>query len=100
MSDFMFRVEEVTRDGFIAWDAVEECSGDRFPLNVDGSYDAGKFPEITDFLLSKYGIKFDVSYCDDGGDSLNNNVWSYHHGADVVVVKDITRTVFRISSLK
>lgn len=73
MSNFMFRVEEVTRDGFIAWDAVEECSGDRFPLNVNGSYDAGKFPEITDFLTSKYGINFDVSYCDNGSDSLNND---------------------------
>lgn len=95
MTTHSFRVEEVIRNGYIAWNAIDESSDDTFPLNEDGYFVAGTFPEITTHLKKK-GVNITVAYDENHSDKLRNNTWYYSRGKDQVVVKDIPRTVFRI----
>jgi len=95
MASIEFRIEETTREGYIAWDAIESISGDRFPVNASVPYKAGTFPEITDYLMDR-GIDFQVSYLDSGSDSLNDTTWEYVRGNHRVIVRDIPRAIFRI----
>jgi len=95
MSKYCFSIKEVRRDGFIAWDAIEDSSGTSFPVNV-GQYFAGEFLEITEYLKQK-GISFSVKYDDRFGDSLRDGAWTYIRGDDQVIVSDIPRTIFRLT---
>jgi hypothetical protein len=45
MADFVFAIQEVNRDGFIAWDAVEQGTNDVIPLTAEKLI-AGTYPEI------------------------------------------------------
>jgi hypothetical protein len=96
MSEFEFNIEEIKRDGYIAWDAVDAKTGDRFPVNASAPYTAGTFPEITEHLKSQ-GIEFQVAYLDSSKDSLAGTTWSYIRGGNKVTVHDIPRTIFRIT---
>ena len=99
MTTYKFSVEEVKRDGFIAWDAIEDSTNASFPLNTDGYLVAGTFPEITDYIKRIYGTDIDVSYDAIKSDSLNGSTWTYNRGKDTVIVKDMPRAVFRITSV-
>ncbi|MEL1266063.1 hypothetical protein [Pseudoxanthomonas putridarboris] len=96
MSNFEFKIEEVTRDGYIAWDAVDAKAGIRFPVNASAPYTAGTFPEITDYLKSQ-GADFVVTYLDSSRDSLTGTTWVYTRGSDKVTVHDIPRTIIKIT---
>lgn len=95
MSDFEFKVEETKRDGYIAWDAIDANTGNRFPVNASEPYTAGTFPEITEYLRSK-GTNFTVAYVDSSRDSLTGTTWTYSRGNNKVTVHDIPRTIFRL----
>jgi hypothetical protein len=96
MSDFEFKVVETKRDDYIAWDAIDAKTGDRFPVNAAEPYTAGTFPEITEYLKSQ-GVNFTVAYLDSGRDSLSGTTWTYSRGNDKVTVHDIPRTIFRLT---
>lgn len=96
MSEFEFKIVETNRDGFIAWDAVDESTGDRFPVNASEPYTAGTFPEITAYLQQR-GIDFTVVYLDSGRDSLSGTTWTYSRGNDKVIIHDIPRTIFKLT---
>jgi hypothetical protein len=96
MNEYEFRIEETSRNGYIAWDAIETKTGTRFPVNASIPYTAGTFPEITEYLESQ-GVEFLVSYLDSSRDSLNGTTWSYVRGSNKVTVHDIPRTIFRIT---
>ncbi|MRG99212.1 hypothetical protein GIY21_02800 [Xanthomonas sontii] len=96
MSDFEFRIVETKRNGYIAWDAIDAKTGNRFPVNAAEPYTAGTFPEITEYLKSQ-GAEFAVAYLDSCRDSLSGTTWSYSRGNDKVTVHDIPRTIFSIT---
>lgn len=96
MSDFEFKIVETKRDGYIAWDAINVKTGDRFPVNATEPYTAGTFPEITEHLKSQ-GTDFTVAYLDPGRDSLSGTTWTYSRGNAKVTVHDIPRTLFRLT---
>lgn len=96
MTVYEFRIEETKRDGYIAWDAIDEVSGDRFPVNEIEPYKAGTFPEITNHLKKKFGVNMEITYSGSLRDSLDGTTWTYNRSNDKVIVKDIPRTIFRI----
>ncbi|WP_075184679.1 hypothetical protein [Teredinibacter haidensis] len=97
MIEYRFRIEKVIRDNFAAVDVIEECSNNRFPVNIDGYQveNTGIFPEITAFLKKKYNIDFEVKRREDSEENHNNNegVWTFIQDDVKVIVKDIWRTV-------
>lgn len=99
MAVYNFKVEEVNRDGYIAWDAIDEKKNDRIPLNTSGKHDAGAYPEIENHLQSKYGVVVDLVYQEDAGDVFDQGKqeWRFVRGTDEVVVKDMARTVLRVT---
>ena len=97
MSSYEFQIEEVKRDGYIAWDAVEAVSKVRFPVNASEPHAAGSFPEITAYL-SGQGVDFQVVCSEPHNDSFNGATWRYVRGGIEVVVHDIPRTIIRIGS--
>lgn len=96
MSNFEFKIEETQRGGYIAWDAIDAKTGNRFPVNATQPYMAGTFPEITEYLKSQ-GTNFTVTYLDSGRDSLSGTTWTFSRGNDKVTVHDIPRTILRIT---
>lgn len=96
MTRFEFQIEEVRREGFIAWDAVEVTSRTRFPVNADQPYLAGRFPEISTYLRDR-NIEVEVAYMEWLDDSFNGTTWRYTRGDVVVIVHDIPRTIVEIS---
>lgn len=94
-----FRIEEVNRDGYIAWDAVHTKTGERFPVNTNSPYTAGHFPEITEYLKN-IGINFEVKYVMSLRDTFTGPndgcIWKYTRGDREVRVHDIPRTLSRI----
>jgi len=99
MSSYEFQIEEVKRDGYIAWDAIEITSGHRFPVNASEPYIAGNFPEISVYLGGR-GHDLQVTYSELHKDSFNGTTWRYIRGGAEVVVHDIPRTIFSIGALK
>ncbi len=99
MSEYKFFIKEVTRVGFVAWTAVESSTQKEFPVNVDGYFRSGSFPEISDYLRNEHGIDFNVVYIGSQYDSFeqNSNVWKFTRGNIVVIVEDIPRTIFRLT---
>ncbi len=98
MAIYEFSVKEVKRDGFIAWNAVEDSTAKEFALNNNGKFVVGEFLEISEYLDRNYNLSFNVSYVASLGDSLNENTWTYKRNGNVtVIVKDIPRTVFRLT---
>ena len=102
MAKYIFKVEEVSRDGYIAWDVIEKASGVRFPVNEEGYFTAGSFPEITGYLKKEYQLEHTIQYINSSIDSFDqpSNTWIFKRQGDTVVVIDIPRTVFRISTVK
>jgi hypothetical protein len=98
MAKHKFKVEEVKRDGYIAWDAVEG-SGHRVPLG--SPMVAGCYPEIEDHLNKAHNVNLTpgLQYDDTQGDRLVGQTWTYKRGTEEVVVEDMPRTIFRISGL-
>lgn len=99
MSSYEFQIEEVERDGYIAWDAIDVNSKHRFPVNAGESYVAGSFPEISAYL-GEHGVDFQVAYSELNKDSFNGKTWNYVRGDAEVVVHDIPRTIIRIGAFK
>ena len=97
MQKYTFNIKEVNRDGYIAWDAIDEQSGDQFSVNIEGYLVAGDFPEITEYLKINKGIDFDVSYSEDHGDSLCELKWTYQRNEIQVFVIDIPRAVLKVT---
>lgn len=97
MSEFEFKMEEAMRNGYIAWNAIDSRTGDRFQVNASAPYKAGTFPEITEHLRSQ-GVDFLVAYLDSHKDSLTGTTWSYVRGGNKVTVHDIPRTIFRLTA--
>lgn len=99
MKKFEFHIKEIVCDGYIAWTAVEGSTNKEFPVNIDGYFRAGSFPEISDYLKKEYGINFNVIYIGSGYDSFeqSSNIWQFTRGETAVIVKDIPRTVFRVT---
>jgi hypothetical protein len=96
MTTYVYKIKETKRNGYIAWDAIDETSGDSFPVNAREPYKAGTFPEISDHLKDKYGVNFKVSYLNSSLDSLDDTTWTYKRDNGTVVVYDIPRTIFRM----
>ncbi|RUO29545.1 hypothetical protein [Aliidiomarina soli] len=99
MAIYEFKVEEVNRDGYIAWDAIEESTGNRIALNTSGKHSTGSYPEIGKYLEDTYGINVELEYQEDTADVFDQGKqeWRFVRGTDEIVVKDILRTVFRIA---
>lgn len=100
MKTYTFKIKEVNRDGYIAWDAIEVETDNNFPVNQDGYLEAGRFPEITDYLKRDKNIDFDVSYNEKHQDSLKDLVWTFKRGDYCVIVQDIPRTIIRFSGFQ
>lgn len=99
MKTHKFQVEEVTRDGFIAWDAVDLDNQNRVALQSNGKRTVGSYPEITRYLSDTYGITADLTYQEDSSDAFSQALqeWKYVRGDVCVVVNDIVRTVAKIT---
>lgn len=99
MAKHEFKVEEVTRDGYITWDAVEKGSGHRVPLG--SPIIAGSYPEIEDHLNQAHSVSLapGLKYDDAQGDRLVGQTWTYKRGTEEVVVEDVPRTIFRLTRL-
>lgn len=97
VNSYEFQIEEVKRDGYIAWDAIEVASKTRFPVNASEPYAAGSFPEITAYLKEQI-VDFQVAYSELHKDSFNGATWRYVRGGTEVVVHDIPRTILRIGA--
>jgi hypothetical protein len=97
MAVYAFQVNEVTRDGFISWDAIEDGSGHRVALG--NILVAGSYPEIDAHFKTDHGLEVTLSYESRLGDKLEGQTWTFPRGENTVVVRDIPRTVFRLSGL-
>ena len=99
VKEYEFFIKEVSKNGFIAWSAVETSTQQEFPVNVDGYFRAGSFPEISDYLRNEHAIVFNVVYIGSQYDSFeqDSNVWKFTRGDIAVIVKDIPRTIFRLT---
>ncbi|HEY9031614.1 MAG TPA: hypothetical protein VIM93_09665 [Kangiella sp.] len=98
MAEHEFKVIEVKRDGYIAWDAIEVSTKKQFPVNADGYYEAGTFPEISEHLKKEYGLSHEIKYIDGSGDEFDGRTWSFKREGDVIKVHDIPRTLLRIGA--
>jgi hypothetical protein len=99
MAKHEFKVEEVNREGYIVWDAVEKGSGHR--VSLGSPMIAGSYPEIEDHLNQAHSVNLapGLKYDDTQGDRLVGQTWTYKRGTEEVVVEDIPRTIFRITGL-
>ncbi len=99
MAIYEFKVEEVSRDGCIAWDAIEESTGNRIPLNASGKHSTGSYPEIGKYFNDTYGTSVELAYQEGTADTFDQGKqeWRFVRGADEIVVKDIPRTVLRVT---
>jgi hypothetical protein len=99
MAKHKFKVEEVNRDGYISWDAVEKGSGYRVPLV--GPMVAGSYPEIEDHLNQAHSVNLapGLKYDDTQGDRLVGQTWTYKRGSEEIIVEHIPRTIFRMTGL-
>ena len=99
MAVYEFQVEEVNRDGYIAWDAIDESTNERIPLNTSGKHNTGSYIEIENHLQNKYGVDVDLVYQEDSVDVFDQGKqeWRFVRGTDEVVVKDMVRTVLRVT---
>jgi hypothetical protein len=97
--NYAFEVEEVKREGYIAWDAIEKGTGHRITLR--GPIVAGSYPEIAHHLTQVHDLNLvaGLNYDDRLGDRLVGQTWTFKRGADEVVVKDIPRAIFRLGGL-
>lgn len=99
MATYEFKVEEVSRDGYIAWDAIEESTGNRIPLNASGKHSTGSYSEIGEYVKDTYGTSVELVYQEGTDDTFDQGKqeWRFVRGTDEIVVKDIPRTVLRIA---
>ena len=101
MATLRFQVKEVSRSGYIAWDAVEEGSCKVIPL-TEPKYVAGTYPEIEKHLREQHEIDASIAFAEKKGDKFNSIqggtcTWTYSRGQHTIVVNDIPRTIFRMS---
>lgn len=99
MTYYAFAVREVDRNGFIAWDAIEDESGHVIHLHKDGYVTAGSYPEISEHLRAVHGADVDLSYSESFHDKLEGSTWTFLRGEHEIVIRDIPRTIARISGL-
>lgn len=99
MTTYKFKIEEVNRDGFIAWDAVEKSTGKSIVLNTSGKYIVGSYPEIAKYLSDTYNINIDLTYNQAMFDKFDQSeqTWIFVRGEINIVVEDIIRTLFRFT---
>lgn len=98
MADLVFTIKEVNRGGMIAWDAIEEGTGHVIEL-TSATLIAGTYPEITAHLKAKHSLSVVVAYDANKGDQLVGQTWTYPRGANTIIIRDIPRTIFRLSGL-
>ncbi|WP_316185954.1 MULTISPECIES: hypothetical protein [unclassified Bradyrhizobium] len=98
MADFVFDIREVTRGGFIAWEAVEEGAAHVIDL-ASPTLIAGTYPEISSHLKTQHNLNIDVVYDAGQGDHLVGQTWTYQRGPNRVIIRDIPRTILRLSGL-
>jgi hypothetical protein len=98
MVDLVFHIREVTRRGFIAWEATEEGAGHVIDLRSP-TLIAGTYPEIAAHLKTQHNLDVDVAYDADKGDHLVRQIWTYPRGSNKIIIHDIPRTIFRLSGL-
>lgn len=98
MTDYVFIVEEVPRNGHIAHDAVEKTSGDR--IQLDEPMKSGEYPDI-DVYLSKppHNVKGKLIYTTGLKDEFDqaSQKWKFVRGTDTIIVEDMARVVCRIT---
>ena len=99
MTNFVFKIREVQREGFIAWDAVEEGSEHIVQLHKDGYACAGQYPEIAAHLLADHGITVTLNYVAALGDKLDGLTWTFRRSSGLIVIHEIPRTVARLSGI-
>src|SRR6266436_8206639 len=76
----------------------EQQSGDIIPL-TETHYIAGSYPAIESYLKDTHGIETKVSYAAERGDALEGQTWTFARGEHIIIVRDIPRTIFRLSGL-
>lgn len=96
MATFRYTVEEVSRGGFIAWNAVEQGSG--HVIELESPMVAGAFPEIEAHLIGAHGLKGKLVYAPTLGDTFDQAslTWTFRRGGNDIVVVDIPRTILRV----
>jgi hypothetical protein len=96
--NFAFDVEEVNRDGFIAWDAVDVQSGDRVELKGPNMV-VGAYPEIANHLAGSCNLAPGLVYEPRLGDKFDQSTqtWTFKRKGHEVVVKDMPRAIFRLT---
>jgi hypothetical protein len=98
VAEFVFTVHEVNRNGYIAWDATEGKSGHVIPLN-EARLTSGTYSDIQAYLKQALDLDVKIAYDANLGDKLEGQTWTYVRGANTIIIRDIPRTVFRLSGL-
>ena len=107
MATFEFEVKEQTvAPGKHSWVAEEATLGETVPLPNGGNTVAGynlvgQYPEIQDFLSQKHGLNVPLVYVTQIDDLTihpdGKTTWVFRRQAAEVIVRDIPRTVARIT---
>jgi len=108
MAKFVFKVEERTvTPGEHSWVAIEETSGEEVPLpsggnTISGKNFVGQYPEIEDFLRRKHQLNVPLIYVTQLDELIidpnGNSTWTFRRQGAEVIVRDIPRTVARITT--
>lgn len=98
MAIYIFKVEESSRGGYIAYDAVEPATRKRIQLGP--TMVVGSYPEITDELTNRTGKSTQIQYSPYLGDTFaqDSQTWTYQRNGDTIVIEDMPRTIFRLTA--
>jgi hypothetical protein len=93
-----YDVREVTEGSLIRYEAIESATGDVVPLNTPT--DTGSYPDIEAHVHARHGNVGKIVYAPAAGDTFDqpNQTWTYKRKGFIIVVKDMVRTVIRVSS--
>ena len=98
MTDHVFKIKEVQRDGYIAYDAIEQ--GSKATVELGPQIRAGEYPEIEKHLehVLQGGPK-PLVFSPELGDEFDHKTqcWTFRRGPHVVVVHDMPRTLIRLT---
>ena len=98
MAIYEFSVEEVIRGGYITYDAIDAHTEIR--VSLEGTMKVGEYPEIEAYLSNgPYNFEGKLIYTPRRGDSFDQpqQTWEFKCGPDSVIVRDIPRTVIRVT---
>ena len=108
MQSFVFTVKERSvAPSQHSWVAIEESSQEEIPLHTGGntiggmSY-VGQYPEIQEFLHQQYDVDVSLAYVSQIDELTiepdGKSRWVFRRQAAEVIVHDISRTLFRVTT--